>query len=136
MIRRPPRSTRTDTLFPYTTLFRSNAVRDRSNPLAEEDGMSSQIPTFNYTKFSAGIEMLAQQMTSQTRQAVRVEGGAGERQAYDQIGSVIMGGKEGRAGDSPTVSTPHAPRWVTPRAFQPTDFIAYFDQQHILEQND
>src|SRR3546814_11159616 len=26
MIRRPPRSTRTDTLFPYTTLFRSNTV--------------------------------------------------------------------------------------------------------------
>src|SRR3546814_14171253 len=26
MIRRPPRSTRTDTLFPYTTLFRSNHV--------------------------------------------------------------------------------------------------------------
>src|SRR3546814_6741917 len=31
MIRRPPRSTRTDTLFPYTTLFRSGtfAVRSR-----------------------------------------------------------------------------------------------------------
>src|SRR3546814_2937383 len=28
MIRRPPRSTRTDTLFPYTTLFRSVAGRD------------------------------------------------------------------------------------------------------------
>src|SRR3546814_7830930 len=27
MIRRPPRSTRTDTLFPYTTLFRSLEVR-------------------------------------------------------------------------------------------------------------
>src|SRR3546814_3100234 len=26
MIRRPPRSTRTDTLFPYTTLFRSRTV--------------------------------------------------------------------------------------------------------------
>src|SRR3546814_20779943 len=26
MIRRPPRSTRTDTLFPYTTLFRSQLV--------------------------------------------------------------------------------------------------------------
>src|SRR3546814_14462176 len=26
MIRRPPRSTRTDTLFPYTTLFRSNVL--------------------------------------------------------------------------------------------------------------
>src|SRR3546814_6953219 len=28
MIRRPPRSTRTDTLFPYTTLFRSHLVFD------------------------------------------------------------------------------------------------------------
>src|SRR3546814_19136199 len=27
MIRRPPRSTRTDTLFPYTTLFRSLVIR-------------------------------------------------------------------------------------------------------------
>src|SRR3546814_5410791 len=29
MIRRPPRSTRTDTLFPYTTLFRSNQRHSR-----------------------------------------------------------------------------------------------------------
>src|SRR3546814_10980572 len=28
MIRRPPRSTRTDTLFPHTTLFRSEAAAD------------------------------------------------------------------------------------------------------------
>src|SRR3546814_15862737 len=28
MIRRPPRSTRTDTLFPYTTLFRSRRTHD------------------------------------------------------------------------------------------------------------
>src|SRR3546814_10816699 len=27
MIRRPPRSTRTDTLFPYTTLFRSHSCQ-------------------------------------------------------------------------------------------------------------
>src|SRR3546814_12938815 len=33
MIRRPPRSTRTDTLFPYTTLFRSHAG---SPPMAWE----------------------------------------------------------------------------------------------------
>src|SRR3546814_2926446 len=33
MIRRPPRSTRTDTLFPYTTLFRSVYMRDaRGDP--------------------------------------------------------------------------------------------------------
>src|SRR3546814_20168177 len=30
MIRRPPRSTRTDTLFPYTTLFRSPAFPPRA----------------------------------------------------------------------------------------------------------
>src|SRR3546814_3597348 len=32
MIRRPPRSTRTDTLFPYTTLFRSEPRDYRINP--------------------------------------------------------------------------------------------------------
>src|SRR3546814_7681955 len=32
MIRRPPRSTRTDTLFPYTTLFRSPAAPNPSRP--------------------------------------------------------------------------------------------------------
>src|SRR3546814_14139220 len=45
MIRRPPRSTRTDTLFPYTTLFRSagecscgrkKGLRDRRPRIDEE----------------------------------------------------------------------------------------------------
>src|SRR3546814_2778016 len=31
MIRRPPRSTRTDTLFPYTTLFRSFQTKNRGS---------------------------------------------------------------------------------------------------------
>src|SRR3546814_14853749 len=33
MIRRPPRSTRTDTLFPYTTLFRSTVERIGTSPM-------------------------------------------------------------------------------------------------------
>src|SRR3546814_6271319 len=33
MVRRPPRSTRTDTLFPYTTLFRSVSRRDKIRKL-------------------------------------------------------------------------------------------------------
>src|SRR3546814_5198735 len=37
MIRRPPRSTRTDTLFPYTTLFRSR--RDHPGPGAHPGGV-------------------------------------------------------------------------------------------------
>src|SRR3546814_6442807 len=36
MIRRPPRSTRTDTLFPYPTLFRSHA--DRSGQAVSHRG--------------------------------------------------------------------------------------------------
>src|SRR3546814_4697342 len=34
MIRRPPRSTRTDTLFPYTTLFRSDGVAGDAQALS------------------------------------------------------------------------------------------------------
>src|SRR3546814_15483369 len=48
MIRRPPRSTRTDTLFPYTTLFRSVPARirrdrrQRSRPRSEFGSTGSQ----------------------------------------------------------------------------------------------
>src|SRR3546814_5180067 len=38
MIRPPPRSTRTDTLFPYTTLFRSTEVADIMGPSLSPDG--------------------------------------------------------------------------------------------------
>src|SRR3546814_19588942 len=40
MVRRPPRSTRTDTLFPYTTLFRSLnlSVRSQANVVTRELG--------------------------------------------------------------------------------------------------
>src|SRR3546814_2725890 len=36
MIRRPPRSTRTDTLFPYTTLFRSRAAHSVEGYLSSD----------------------------------------------------------------------------------------------------
>src|SRR3546814_13205200 len=40
MIRRPPRSTRTDTLFPYTTLFRSfQGSEDRVVPPNQAEAM-------------------------------------------------------------------------------------------------
>src|SRR3546814_20870375 len=40
MIRRPPRSTRTDTLFPYTTLFRSLVQNRREGWYWFEDNLS------------------------------------------------------------------------------------------------
>src|SRR3546814_5608244 len=42
MIRRPPRSTRTDTLFPYTTLFRSDFGQD----LAGEQVLDPRLEPF------------------------------------------------------------------------------------------
>src|SRR3546814_14724386 len=53
MIRRPPRSTRTDTLFPYTTLFRSRptpgrvtrgTVNNLFSPSAVEGPMARNVP--------------------------------------------------------------------------------------------
>src|SRR3546814_9277634 len=45
MIRRPPRSTRTDTLFPYTTLFRSRLVAalERAIALEQMDDVAVRI---------------------------------------------------------------------------------------------
>src|SRR3546814_9855790 len=42
MIRRPPRSTRTDTLFPYTTLFRS-LFAHRLARVAQQGGMEGTL---------------------------------------------------------------------------------------------
>src|SRR3546814_5906384 len=47
MIRRPPRSTRTDTLFPYTTLFRSRrAVFVEAQVVKETDGKPRPVDSF------------------------------------------------------------------------------------------
>src|SRR3546814_4749348 len=44
MIRRPPRSTRTDTLFPYTTLFRS--VKTQVPAILELVGLAKKMSNF------------------------------------------------------------------------------------------
>src|SRR3546814_5782232 len=43
MIRRPPRSTRTDTLFPYTTLFRSPAEETKKAAATATPGASAAV---------------------------------------------------------------------------------------------
>src|SRR3546814_19058124 len=53
MIRRPPRSTRTDTLFPYTTLFRSHGcINDRAQAQDVRSDRSS-ITTETLKSFAA-----------------------------------------------------------------------------------
>src|SRR3546814_11893297 len=43
MIRRPPRSTRTDTLFPYTTLFRSERIGARRETVEDRVRMAVEV---------------------------------------------------------------------------------------------
>src|SRR3546814_6852823 len=80
MIRRPPRSTRTDTLFPYTTLFRSlaalgtRAVRDGADYIVNgqkiwttnahwADWMFALVRTSSEGRRQAGISFLPIDMT-------------------------------------------------------------------------
>src|SRR3546814_7435404 len=63
MIRRPPRSTRTDTLFPYTTLFRSSRllmpprpIRRLSRHSSGTRGRSAQRPSLTSSAGSTVIE--------------------------------------------------------------------------------
>src|SRR3546814_8522430 len=67
MIRRPPRSTRTDTLFPYTTLFRSyGPVRFEDAPF--EENRSTE---YDGHQWSLGEPYLAGKDLSETWQRMR-----------------------------------------------------------------
>src|SRR3546814_7319888 len=52
MIRRPPRSTRTDTLFPYTTLFRSQF---RAKAYRTECELQQQTLSLTYQRYQQGV---------------------------------------------------------------------------------
>src|SRR3546814_12269424 len=59
MIRRPPRSTRTDTLFPYTTLFRSYQIAGLDDHAVQADGyidLSRSILVRATVRDAAGID--------------------------------------------------------------------------------
>src|SRR3546814_3484037 len=59
MIRRPPRSTRTDTRFPYTTLFRSVASEDLVAPAAQGEHVGLVVHRDQLQVGAAGDELLS-----------------------------------------------------------------------------
>src|SRR3546814_7250764 len=65
MIRRPPRSTRTDTLFPYTTLFRSP---NQKNP-AHSNGRETQAPPH---PLGVGLAVRSEEHTSELQSLMRI----------------------------------------------------------------
>src|SRR3546814_2537132 len=66
MIRRPPRSTRTDTLFPYTTLFRSKVARAMSADVADFDDLELACPAGRLDRHLVAL-VLADQRTRDRR---------------------------------------------------------------------
>src|SRR3546814_2397495 len=72
MIRRPPRSTRTDTLFPYTTLFRSHGHPSR--PLARQlssDWLLPREPTSDIDPRTIGRQR-SEEHTSELHSLMRI----------------------------------------------------------------
>src|SRR3546814_3614433 len=74
MIRRPPRSTRTDTLFPYTTLFRSTCRpwRPRASPIRWRLGRVRRVD--GWWRLARFVENLArsEEHTSELQSLMRI----------------------------------------------------------------
>src|SRR3546814_7581543 len=83
MIRRPPRSTRTDTLFPYTTLFRSAGPgiaqalhplhgRDAGEPLPEVPAQAGVRRTGSRQPDPTGGPLRSEEHTSELQSLMRI----------------------------------------------------------------
>src|SRR3546814_20089183 len=95
MIRRPPRSTRTDTLFPYTTLFRSLArphqPDEHDRPVADRRGDGrgrafrvSRHGARGYTARAARNNGFARYETNGGHWMLRVPGRSGKGRSIDR----------------------------------------------------
>src|SRR3546814_19541373 len=76
MIRRPPRSTRTDTLFPYTTLFRNSGQRLFGVPAIED------------VRVERDLLMMAEEMRNE----------AGVKPLRRRFGRIMRGGRRALQG--------------------------------------
>src|SRR3546814_1516328 len=80
MIRRPPRSTRTDTLFPYTTLFRSKIERRAPDDAVGNIDKLTECVRFPDTKAGPGraiggsehIPLRSEEHTSELQSLMRI----------------------------------------------------------------
>src|SRR3546814_20289215 len=90
MIRRPPRSTRTDTLFPYTTLFRSRLADGR--PL---QGLDVRLQPRRLGPRAPGLRRLGGRLQKRLQLIVRDSARIELRLARDRLGeqpAVVLAG--------------------------------------------
>src|SRR3546814_17791454 len=76
MIRRPPRSTRTDTLFPYTTLFRSHRDQRLGDFAEQADAVFDRAAIVVVAQIAAIAQELVDQIAVGPVQLHAVEAGA------------------------------------------------------------
>src|SRR3546814_3258386 len=86
MIRRPPRSTRTDTLFPYTTLFRSAGV---DHPQALPPGQYHQGSGARY-RFHSAAEPHCSRLRQRNPRVRRSEEHTSELQSLMRISYAVF----------------------------------------------
>src|SRR3546814_4584773 len=99
MLRRPPRSTRTDTLFPYTTLFRSDRFRLERDHRPFRDGLG-RVAAADIGIVGPAVDTIDDQVVA----VVKLVGQAACHQAPDdapgvRVGGVVDGVVRRRAGD-------------------------------------
>src|SRR3546814_8142402 len=126
MIRRPPRSTRTDTLFPYTTLFRSEDLLESGNSelsetLADLPQLSSTLndSTVTGNTQNSGLSSIQLRGLGDNRNLVLIDGrrtvsnlAIGNRVSLSTIPSdfidrveILTGGTSSNSGSEDRTST-------------------------------
>lgn len=94
--------------------------------------MSTQITTAFVKQFTDNVDILAQQMFTRLRAAVRVETINGEEAFFDQLDNVAATKKTSRHGDTPLTDTPHARRQIQTATFEHADLIDVSDRVRLL----
>src|SRR3546814_1757520 len=125
MIRRPPRSTRTDTLFPYTTLFRSGSLAGRMLAMNFKDECYSVriLATVSVGALAmATVPAMAQYATAAPQQP------AASQTKYDGDAIVVTGitKQDANIQDTPIAITAFSGETLTGQGIGKVDEIATF----------
>src|SRR3546814_15058676 len=99
MRRRPPRSTRTDTLFPYTTLFRSADLLPRQDRQLGQQAQGGAVDAAGFGQVDHdGVEVQRGEDPLNSRIQRRTEGQAHFTDKLQDKGAVLLRSEERRVG--------------------------------------
>src|SRR3546814_18459828 len=117
MIRRPPRSTRTDTLFPYTTLFRSVLKSPDIPSILVETGFISNANEASKLTSSSHQQALARSISSGVRQFFQQNPPPGTYIAWlRDSGKIAQGPRDHRVNPGATLAMIAVRYQVSPAA--------------------